>query len=54
MTFTETVERKKILEDEIIELKSRYMPSGTGSLRTAVSTLEWRVREIEDSLKQWR
>ena len=54
MTFTQTVERMKILEDEIIELKSRYTESGTGSLRTAVSTLEWRVRELDDSLKQWR
>ena len=54
MTFTETVERKRVLEDEIDELKSRYTESGTGSLRTAVSTLEWRVREIDDSLKQWR
>ena len=54
MTFTETVERKRVLEDEIDELKSRYTKSGTGSLRTAVSALEWRVREIEDSLKQWR
>ena len=54
MTFTQTVERMKVLEDEIDELKSRYTESGTGSLRTAVSTLEWRVREIDDSLKQWR
>ena len=50
MTFTQTVERMKILEDEIIELKSRYTESGTGSLRTAVSTLEWRVRELESVL----
>ena len=54
MTFTQTVERMKVLEDEIDELKSRYTESGTGSLRTAVSTLEWRVRELDDSLKQWR
>ena len=54
MTFTETVERKRVLEDEIDELKSRYTKSGTGSLRTAVSALEWRVRELDDSLKQWR
>jgi hypothetical protein len=50
----EAFTHKTVLEKEIDELKSRYTKSGTGSLRTAVSTLEWRVQELDDSLKQWR
>ena len=47
MTLRESFDHKKALETEIDELKSRYTESGTGSLRTAVSALEWRVRELE-------
>ena len=50
MTLRESFDHKKALETEIDELKSRYTKSGTGSLRTAVSTLEWRVRELESVL----
>ena len=50
MTFDEVFKHKTVLEKEIDELKYRYTESGTGSLRTAVSTLEWRVRELGDIL----
>ncbi len=41
---------------EIQVLKSRYTPEDTGHLRTAVSVLEDRVKELKDEIvkKDWR
>lgn len=36
-----------VLQNEIEILKSRYLPEDTGHLRTAVSVLEERVKELK-------
>ena len=39
---------EKILKNEIEVLKSKYLPEDTGHLRTAVSVLEERLKELPE------
>ena len=43
-----TVDKIIVLMEEIAVLKSRYESQDTGNLRTAVSVLEKRVKELRD------
>tara|TARA_B100000029_G_scaffold107987_1_gene99277 strand:+ start:51 stop:221 length:171 start_codon:yes stop_codon:yes gene_type:complete len=43
-----TVDKIIVLVEEIAVLKSRYTESDTGHLRTAVSVLENRVKELRE------
>jgi hypothetical protein len=38
---------KAILEREIQILKSKLKPADTGTIHTAISVLEWRLKELE-------
>ena len=49
MTFEEANEHKKSLLLEVEILKDRYQPAETGTLRTAVHVLEWRINEIDEA-----
>tara|TARA_Y100001963_G_C6574924_1_gene350669 strand:+ start:166 stop:339 length:174 start_codon:yes stop_codon:yes gene_type:complete len=45
-----TVDKIMVLMDEINVIKSRYTDHDTGHLRTAVSVLEARVKELRDRI----
>ena len=45
-----TVDKIMVLIDEINVIKSRYTDHDTGHLRTAVSVLENRVKELRDRI----
>ena len=45
-----TVDKIMVLMEEIAVLKSRYTDHDTGHLRTAVSVLENRVKELRDRI----
>ena len=45
-----TVDKIMVLMEEIAVLKSRFEDHDTGHLRTAVSVLENRVRELRDRI----
>mgnify|MGYP006404302247 CR=1 FL=1 len=42
----------RILEKEIEILKSRYRPYATGHLKTAVSVLRERIKELKGEVKE--
>jgi hypothetical protein len=42
----------RVLEREIAFLKNKYTDHDTGNLRTAVSVLEHRVKEIENNIRE--
>mgnify|MGYP006404669505 FL=1 len=44
-------DHRAALLSEITLLKSRFRPEDTGNIRTAVSVLEHRVEEINDSFR---
>ena len=46
VTKTEVI--TAVLKDEIEICKSRIQPSGTGTLYTTISTLEHRIKELEN------
>ena len=45
-----TVDKIIVLVEEIAVLKSRYTEHDTGNLRTAVSVLENRIKELRDRI----
>jgi len=45
-----TVDKIMVLMEEISVIKSRYTDHDTGHLRTAVSVLETRVKELRDRI----
>ena len=45
-----TVDKIMVLMEEIAVIKSRYTDHDTGHLRTAVSVLESRVKELRDRI----
>ena len=45
-----TVDKIIVLVEEIAVLKSRYTEHDTGHLRTAVSVLENRIKELRDRI----
>ncbi len=45
-----TVDKIMVLMEEILVLKSRFEEHDTGHLRTAVSVLENRVKELRDRI----
>lgn len=51
MTFDD-LNYMRFLETEIKTLKSRFEDHDTGHLRTAVSVLENRVKEVEKNIKE--
>ena len=51
MNVEEAMAHRAALRAEITLLKSRFRPEDTGNIRTAVSVLERRVDEINDSLR---
>jgi|TARA_B110000977_G_C10802685_1_gene386932 hypothetical protein len=42
----------RVLEREIDIIKNKYTDHDTGNLRTAVSVLECRVKEIENNIRE--
>jgi len=52
MTFEEANEHKKSLLLEVEILKDQYQPTETGTLRTAVHVLEWRINEIDEAFAE--
>ena len=51
MNIEDIFDHRAVLLSEITLLKSRFRPEDTGNIRTAVSVLERRVDEINDSLR---
>lgn len=45
------VDRLQFLLEEISILKSRFKPEDTGHLRTAVSVLNERVKEVKENIE---
>ena len=45
-----TVDKIMVLMEEISVIKSRYTDHDTGHLRTAVSVIETRVKELRDRI----
>ena len=45
-----TVDKIMVLMEEIVVLKSRFEDHDTGHLRTAVSVLENRIKELRDRI----
>ena len=51
MNVEEAMAHRAALRAEIRILKSRFLDSGTGSIKTAVALLEARILEIDSTLK---
>ena len=51
MNVKEILDHRDILMEEINIIKSRYTPEDTGHLRTTVSVLQERVKELKKDIE---
>lgn len=52
-TIKEILEYRDVLMREVALLRSRYTPEDTGHLRTTVSVLEERIKELKIQIENW-